>query len=78
MVYSHLRFITRLRLRLPLYVRMVCAPIFAASIAIDIDPIENNRNHVIYCNCELILSEYLNPNFKKKPTKKTTTSACVG
>ena len=81
MVLSQLRFITPLRLRLPrlpLCSRMGCSPIFATSIAVDIHPIENNRNHVIYCKCELILSEYLNPNFKKTTKKNHLTSACVG
>ena len=76
--HSHLRFITPLRLRLLLGSRMGCSPIFATSIAIDIHPIENNRNcnrnHVIYFKCELILSEYLNPNFKKK---KKTRDVCM-
>ena len=46
-VHPHLRFITRLRFRfrLPLGLRMGCAPIFAIRIAIPIHSIENN------CNC---------------------------
>ena len=45
-----MRFITQLRLRLPLGSRMGCAPIFANAIAIPIYSIEKNhiRNGVIY------------------------------
>ena len=47
-VYSHLRFITRLQL--PLGSRMGCVSIFA--IAIPIHPVEKNRHRVKNRTCE--------------------------
>ena len=50
MVHSHIRFITRFRLRLTLGSRLGYEPTFA--IAIPVHPIEKNRNRIINLGCE--------------------------